>query len=299
MKRRAFARCSALAAAALAVRPAAGAAAPRRPLLSLSLAQWSLHRAHFGGRLKPLDFPAYARAKFGLAAVELVNVFFMDRARDAAWLGELKKRCEGEGVACQLIMCDREGRIGDPLEKRRLACVGNHRKWLEAAAALGCHSIRVNAFSTGSRDEQHRLVADGLARLGEAAAPLKLAVLVENHGGLSSDGAWLAAVLRAVGRDNVGSLPDFGNFGRYDRYQGLRDLMPFARGVSAKAHDFDKQGNETRTDFSRALRLVLEAGFRGCVGIEYEGRRLGEDAGIVATRDLLLRTLEMLAPEFK
>jgi hypothetical protein len=124
-------------------------------------------------------------------------------------------------------------------------------------------------------------------------------VLVENHGGLSSDGAWLAAVLRAVGRDNVGSLPDFGNFGRYDRYQGLRDLMPFARGVSAKAHDFDKQGNETRTDFSRALRLVLEAGFRGCVGIEYEGRRLGEDAGIVATRDLLLRTLEMLAPEFK
>jgi sugar phosphate isomerase/epimerase len=177
--------------------------------------------------------------------------------------------------------------------------VENHRRWIEAAKFLGCHAIRVNAHSSGSPEEQHKLVVDGLSRLGESAKPHGISVIVENHGGLSSDGAWLAGTLKAVGMDNVGSLPDFGNFHDYDRYQGIEDLMPYAKGVSAKSHDFDASGNETKTDYERALRLVLKAGYRGFVGIEYEGSGKSEDDGIIATRDLLVRVKEKLTSEFK
>lgn len=296
MNRRQFLRTAAMTAAApLLVN---GQAAPAAPLFRLSLAQWSLHRALFGGKLDNLDFPAYAK-KVGVEGVEYVNIFFKDRARDEAYLTELKKRCSDHGIENVLIMCDGEGHVGDPDEKKRAEAVENHRRWIEAAKFLGCHAIRVNAHSSGSPEEQHKLVVDGLSRLGESAKPHGISVIVENHGGLSSDGAWLAGTLKAVGMDNVGSLPDFGNFHDYDRYQGIEDLMPYAKGVSAKSHDFDASGNETKTDYERALRLVLKAGYRGFVGIEYEGSGKSEDDGIIATRDLLVRVEEKLTSEFK
>ena len=276
----------------------ARAQASPAPLFRLSLAQWSLHRAFGGGHLDNLDFPAYAR-KAGVEGIEYVNIFFQDRARDEAYLGELKKRCADHGIQSVLIMCDREGDIGHPDEKERAQAVENHLRWIEAAKFLGCHSIRVNARSSGSPEEQHKLVVDGLSRLGEVAKPHAINVIVENHGGLSSDGAWLAGTIRSVGMDNVGSLPDFGNFQDYDRYQGIEDLMPYARGVSAKAHEFDANGNETQTDYEQALRLVLKAGYRGFVGIEYEGAGKSEDDGITATRDLLNKVKDKLAAEFK
>lgn len=292
MNRRRFLVTSALAAASpLAAAPAAD----KDPQFTLSLAQWSLHRALFGGKLKNLDFPAYTKKNFGIDAVEYVNVFFMDRAKDQAYLADLKGRCDGEGLSNVLIMCDREGHIGDPDEAKRAECVENHKKWVEAAKFLGCHSIRVNAHSKGSREEQHKLVVDGLSRLGAFARPAGINVIVENHGGLSSDGQWLSGVLKEVGQDNVGSLPDFGNFGNYDRYQGIRDLMPFAKGVSAKSHAFDESGNEKRTDFRKAMKIVLDAGYRGRVGIEFEGRGMSEDDGIKATRDLLLKIRDEFA----
>jgi sugar phosphate isomerase/epimerase len=295
MNRRYFLRAATMAAAAPLL--ARGEFAPK-PLFRLSLAQWSLHRALFCGRMDPLEFPAYAR-KIGVDGVEYVNLFFKDRARDEAYLAELKNRCADHGIESVLIMCDREGDVGDPDEKNRAASVEKHLRWIEAAGLLGCHSIRVNARSIGSPEEQHKLVVDGLTRLGEAAKPHGINVIVENHGGLSSDGAWLAGTLKAVGMDNVGSLPDFGNFHDYDRYQGIEDLMPYAKGVSAKSHDFDASGNETKTDYERALRLVLKAGYRGFVGIEYEGSGKSEDDGIAATRDLLVKLRERLAYEFK
>jgi sugar phosphate isomerase/epimerase len=295
MNRRHFLRAAAMAAAAPLL--ARGEAASP-PLFRLSLAQWSLHRALFGGKLDNLDFPACAR-KFGVEGVEYVNIFFKDRARDEAYLAELKKRCADHGIESVLIMCDREGDVGDPDEKNRAQAVENHLRWIEAARFLGCHSIRVNARSNGSPEEQHKLVVDGLTRLGEAAKPHGISVIVENHGGLSSDGAWLAGTLKAVGMENVGSLPDFGNFHDYDRYQGIEDLMPYAKGVSAKSHDFDPSGNETKTDYERALRLVLKAGYRGFVGIEYEGSGKSEDDGITATRDLLVNVRDRLVGEFK
>jgi L-ribulose-5-phosphate 3-epimerase len=197
-----------------------------------------------------------------------------------------------------LIMCDGEGDLGDPDAGARAKAVDNHQKWIELAAALGCHSIRVNAASKGTREEQAKLAADGLRRLTEKCAAANLNCIVENHGGLSSHGDWLAEVIRKVDHPRAGTLPDFGNFYEYDRYQGVKDMMPFAKGVSAKSHDFDAQGNETKTDYARMLRIVLGAGYRGRIGVEYEGDRLPEPEGIMATRRLLERTREALTPEF-
>ncbi|MDA1040802.1 MAG: sugar phosphate isomerase/epimerase, partial [Planctomycetota bacterium] len=100
---------------------------------------------------------------------------------------------------------------------------------------------------------------------------------------------------RLVDKPNCGTLPDFGNFHDYDRYLGMEELMPFAKGVSAKSHEFDDAGNEVRTDFAKMLKLMLAAGYHGWVGIEYEGTTLAEAEGIRATKRLLERLRADLA----
>jgi L-ribulose-5-phosphate 3-epimerase len=316
MNRRDFVRGSATVAAgagacALAwgcgVRPSALGALPgpargSDPLFSISLAQWSLHRTLFRGDLDPLEFPAHARERYGLDAVEYVNQFYMPLVGNGAWVRELGRRADDAGVRSLLIMCDGEGALGDPDPVARAEAVENHRKWLEAAASLGCHSIRVNAQSRGTAAEQARLAADGLRRLCELADPMGLNVLVENHGGLSSDAGWLVGVIRRADHPRAGTLPDFGNFQvsvdppvTYDRYLGVAELMPYAGAVSAKSHDFDAAGRETTIDYHRMMGIVLDAGYRGYVGIEYEGQNLPEPQGIEATHRLLLRVRDDLA----
>jgi sugar phosphate isomerase/epimerase len=250
-----------------------------------------------------LDFPGIARTKYGIEGVEYVNSFFKDRAEDTAYLTDLKTRCNEHGVESILIMCDGEGAIGDPDPTARTQAVENHYRWVEAARFLGCHAIRVNAQSEGTPDEQRKLAADGLSRLVEFADSRKINVLVENHGGLSSSGAWLASVMKAVDHPRCGTLPDFGNFDigdgeTYDRYLGIEELMPYAKAVSAKSHLFDDEGNEARMDYFRIMRIVLQAGYRGWVGIEYEGTEHSEDEGIRLTKALLERVRDVLMPEF-
>jgi len=265
------------------------------PLFRISLAEWSLHKALQSKQMDNLDFARVAKRGFGIEAIEYVNVFFMDKARDAAYLAELNRRASGEGVYQHLIMCDSEGALGDPDAAKRAQAVTNHVKWVEAAKDLGCATIRVNAQSTGTPEEQQKLAADGLRRLCEAADPYGINVIVENHGGISSHGDWLAGVMRLVNHPRIGTLPDFGNFYEYDRYQGTADMMPFAKAVSAKSHDFDAAGNETTKDYRRLMKIVLDAGFHGWVGIEYEGDRLSERDGVRAT----LRLLETIRSEFE
>ena len=283
---------------------AAALALPSLPLFGaasapfkISLAQWSLHKALFGKELDHLDFARVARRDFGIEAIEYVNTFFKDKARDAGYLAEMNRRAADEGVYQHLIMCDGEGNLGDPDTGKRGEAVENHRKWLEAAKTLGCATIRVNAQSAGSPDEQQKLAADGLRKLTELAAPLELNVIVENHGGLSSHGDWLAGVMRMVNHPRCGTLPDFGNFYEYDRYQGTTEMMPFAKAVSAKSHDFDGFGNETTKDYRRLLSIVLAANFHSWIGIEYEGNRLSEREGIGATLRLLKRYQVELASQ--
>ncbi len=267
-------------------------AADKEVPFKISLAEWSLHKAIFGKKLDHLDFARTAKEEFGITAVEYVNQFFKDKAKDEAYLGEMKKRCEDLGVRSLLIMVDGEGQLGDADEAKRTQTVENHKKWVDAAAFLGCHSVRVNAQSSGTYDEQAQRAADGLAKLTEYAENQQLSVLVENHGGLSSNGEWLAKVMKLVDHPHCGTLPDFGNFRvskdeMYDRYKGVEELMPFAHAVSAKSHDFDDKGNEIHTDYRKMMKIVYDAGYRGYVGIEYEGSKLDEFAGIKATKKLL------------
>jgi sugar phosphate isomerase/epimerase len=336
ISRRRFIELSALAGAATTVAcssPTSEVAQQKQaePIFKISLAEWSFHRTMFGGdpgetmgwdeferrlqsdqyrgllagSMNPLDFASRARREFDIEAVEYVNVFFFDRAKDSAYLGELKKRAESEGVRNVLIMCDGLGQLGNPDTAARTKAVENHHPWVDAAAFLGCHAIRVNAASGSglSPEEQQKLAADGLRSLCEYADTKGINVLVENHGGLSSNGQWLTGVMKLVGHPRIGTLPDFANFQVsdseiYDRYKGVQELMPFAKSVSAKSHDFDANGNETATDYRRMMQIVLDAGYRGYVGIEYEGPRLSEPDGIRATKELLLRVREELTPRY-
>lgn len=269
--------------------PMSGGSGQPDPPFKISLAQWSLHRALRGGSLDHLDFARVARTEFGIEAVEYVNTFFKDKATDAGYLAEMNRRARDHGVYQHLIMIDAEGRLGDPDPAARRQAVTNHHRWVDAAATLGCATIRVNAESEGTYDEQQSRAADGLRRLTEYGAERGINVIVENHGGLSSNGQWLAGVMKRVNHPMCGTLPDFGNFYEYDRYRGVEDLMPFAKAVSAKSYDFDAKGEETTLDFRRFMRIVAAAGFRSWVGVEYEGNRLGEREGIALTKALLER----------
>ena len=258
----------------------------------ISLAEWSLHRALHSKKIDNLDFISLTKTEFGLDAVEYVNSFFFDKAQDQKYLNEMKNRADDHDVKSLLIMCDNEGNLGDPDENKRNQAVENHYKWAEAAKFLGCHSIRVNARSEGSWDDQIELAADGLRRLNEFGDSIGINTIVENHGGLSSNGKWLSAVMERVDHSRVGTLPDFGNFRIqgdewYDRYQGMKELMPYAKAVSAKSHEFDEKGNETGSDFYRIMNIVLDAGYKGYVGIEYEGSVHTEMEGIRLTNNLL------------
>lgn len=301
---RAVARVAVGAAAAAAIVPTVAIAqsevAPAKPANAaavrnrISVAQWSLHKMLKAGTLAPLDFPQFVQTTFGIAGVEYVSTFYRAMAADGSWVSDLRNRANAAGVSSLLIMCDGEGDLGDPDTNARRAAVEAHRRWLDAAAALGCHSIRVNARSVGTADEQRARCADGLAQLSALALPMKLNVLVENHGGRSCDGEWVASVIRQVGATNCGSLPDFGNFlcedgTMADRYAGVAAMMPFARAVSAKSYDFNAEGFETATDYPKMMGVVRSARYAGWIGVEYEGKRLCEVDGTKATRDLLLK----------
>ena len=263
----------------------------KRPF-KISLAQWSWHKRLRGQQEPKMDNLDFAKeaSDLGIKGIEYVNQFFKDKANDEKYLAEMKKRAKDNGVKSLMIMCDGEGNLGDPDANRRAQAIENHHKWVGAAKFLGCHSIRVNASSKGSYEEQIKLAADGLRRLSEYAAGSKLNVIVENHGGLSSDGKWLTSVIKEVDLPNCGTLPDFGNFPpETDKYEAVAMLMPYAKSVSAKTYDFDEKGDETTIDYYRMMKIVLDAGYKGFVGIEYEGTRLSETDGIVATKKLLYK----------
>lgn len=297
--------------------------AEETPDLNISLAQWSLHKSFFGdalngdweafarllkenpdsllqGKLNPDDFPRIA-AGYGVNTIELVNTFYYSKAKDTAYWGKFKKSCDDAGVKVGLIMCDALGDIGNADSVERQKAVENHYDWVKIAKFLGASTIRVNAAGQGTAGEVAKNAADGLKKLGEYAAKEGINVVVENHGGYSSDGSWLAGVMKAVNMENVGTLPDFGNFclesgpegcvKEYDRYKGIAELMPFAKGVSAKTHVFDEKGNEAEIDYTRIVKIVKDAGFKGNIGIEFEGEKISEDEGIKATKALLEKLL--------
>ena len=310
--RRSFLKSAAALGAVVAAPPALlAAAAGKKEKFKISLAQWSLNKRFLkrpgAEPLDNLEFATIARS-CGIDGVEYVNQMFKDKAKDEAYLGEMKKRAAGEGVKSLLIMCDGEGSIGAPQEAARAKTVENHLQWLDAAAFLGCHSIRVNAASDAklSWDEQARLADDGLHRLCLEGDKRGLWVVVENHGGPSSHGKWLTQVMKAADHKRVGILPDLGNFYTdrvkselYNPYQGLREFMPWVKeAVSAKAYDWDtgagkfytedrREKIEMTLDYERLIKIVVAAGYSGYIGIEYEGQKHSEIDGIRRTKQAL------------
>lgn len=272
--------------AALAAQEASRSSAPAA--FEISLAAWSVHRMFYDGRLKQLDMPELCRKRFDLGGLELVNSFFA--SPQYSYCKDLAKRAADHGVRILLIMCDGEGDMSHADRAERLLAVRNHRKWVDVAAVLGCHSIRCNSGGDPRDPDSVKRCAESFAALVEYARADKLNVIVENHGGISRDPDAMLEVVRQVGDPRFGLLPDFGNFPpEVDRYDAVRKWMPHARAVSAKCHDFDESGNEKHTDFPRMMKIVTDAGYRGFVGIEYEGDNPDEVAGVLACRELLRR----------
>ena len=263
----------------------------------ISLAEWSLHKALFAGTISNLDFPAKAAQDFGIFGVEYVSSFF--EGTGSQYLAGLNQKAKDNAVENVLIMIDNEGNLGDLYKPSRIQAVERHYRWIDAAHALGCHSIRVNARGEGSETEVADAAVDGLERLSEYGEQAGINVIVENHGGYSSNGKWISGVISRVGKKNCGTLPDFGNFRigddkEYDKYLGVTEMMPYAKGVSAKSRDFDESGNETRIDYYKMLSIVKNSGYKGFIGIEYEGDKLTENEGIKATKRLLEKAIGQL-----
>lgn len=290
--RRNFLRDLGLVTAGLTLAPQLDLMAARKGgWFKISLAEWSLHRTLRKGDLKNIDFPEFTANTFDIRAVEYVNQFFKDKAQDMTYLKDLNNRAKDNGVTNVLIMIDGEGNLGDSSEQKRTEAVENHYKWIDAAHFLGCKAIRVNAAGDGTKEEVKTQVVKSLSELADYGKKGKINVVVENHGGISSHGDWLADVLKTVGKKNCGSLPDFGNFYEYDRYQGVEELMPYAKGVSAKTNVFDENGNERNIDYARMMDIVKKAKYKGYVGIEFEGDEVGEIEGIKLSKALLERFL--------
>jgi sugar phosphate isomerase/epimerase len=280
--------------------------------IELSLAEWSLNRTIREGKLDHLDFAAKAKKDFGISVVEYVNglfgnstMSFKDAGKSSSYLGELLKRSKDAGVINHLIMVDEEGPLALPDDKVRLQAIEDHKKWFDAAQFLECKTVRVNLHGDGESAAKKIASIDSLGRLGEFASTLGLNVVVENHGSDSSNGQWVADVMKQVNRKNVGTLPDFGNFcithpwgetqsdcqNMYDRYKGVQELLPFAKGVSAKSYDFAANGEQPKIDYKKLLDIVKASGFKGYIGIEFEGNTQPEEDGIRKTKALVERYL--------
>jgi sugar phosphate isomerase/epimerase len=283
----------------LGVGPSFGADVSGKPAsgkigdFKISLAEWSLHNALRKKEITNLDFPKIARETYGIEAVEFVNQFFKDKAHDSTYLKELKKRANDQGVTCVLIMIDDEGDLSAADPKKRMEAVEKHKAWVDAAAELGCHAIRVNTGPNYSPTDVDA-IADGCSKLTEYGASKNISIICENHGGPSSNPDAMVALMKKVNNPRFGTLPDFGNFPKnrrevytIDVYEAIARMMPFAKGVSAKSYDFNPDGTEAHLDFGRIMKIVTDAGYKGFVGIEYEGSKLSEHDGIVATKKLL------------
>ena len=307
MNRRTFIQYSAITGGVAGLSPALAAnhLQDEGVVFEISLAQWSLRSKLFKKKLDNLDFPAYTKNSYGIKAVEYVSQFFPEKITvSEAYAKQLAQRAEDEGVRNVLIMVDyyrEEGKLASPKAKTRKLAAENHQVWIDAAKILGCHAIRVNAFGyekEATYAEAQEDFVDGLGRLVEYASKEEIVVMVENHGGYSSNGKWLVEVMEKVNSPYCATLPDFGNFRiskdeQYDPYQGVEELMPFAKGVSAKSMVFDEAGNEANLDYRKLMKIVKDSGFKGFVGIEWGGKGDMEEAevGIKATKALLEKVI--------
>jgi len=277
----------------LAAMPLHGRAANEPRKIRISLGQWSLHKAMGRRLLSNLDFPRVAREQFGIEGLEFVN--FLWEAPTSDYIQRVKRAMSSTATKAVLMMCDGEGLMAHSVKEKRLQTAANHYKWVDIAAELGAHAIRANLGAEkepktpAEVDAVVNYAAESFRKLAEYGASRKVNVVVENHGGVSSDPVAMARVIKAVKLPNLGVLPDFGNFAKeVDRYDAIAKFMPYAKAVTFKCVDF-KDGKETTMDMDRLMKSVLDSGYRSWVGIEYGGDRLTEYEGIQAAKNYLER----------
>ena len=275
----------------------------------ISLAQWSLHRTiKIKKELSPNDFSIKAR-EMGFDAVEYVSSLYWNELKSrsiAKITKELVSKSNDNDIKNLLIMVDGEGDLAAKNNYKREKAIENHVKWIEMAHELGCHSIRVNLNGEKEKENWIEYSSKSLTKLCSIARKDKINIIVENHGGLSSNAKLLAKVMKEVNLDNCGTLPDFGNFciekedpnnyfsnciNEYDKYLGMEELMPYAKAISAKSFDFNNNGEESTIDFKKIIDIVSSFKYKGYYGIEYEGLNLSEEKGILKTKKLLERHL--------
>lgn len=265
----------------------------KTPWLRISLQQYSFASMFRSKVLDPLDYPKFAIDKTGIKALEYFNGFFEDKIDSAEFLAELKKRVGDFGVKSQLMLCRSDLALDSADANERKKAAALLARWGEFAKELGCHSIRVDCRSKGNREEVKKQAIDGLHQLCDLLKPMKMNAIVENHGNWSSKGDWVKEVMESVKRDNCGTLPDFGNFKGYDKYQGVKDMLPWAKAICAKVHKINEDGEAAHTDFHRMLKIVKAGGFKGYIGIEFEGGK-NSVAGVLGTKKLIEKTLQKL-----
>ena len=286
---------------------------PKELFFKLSLAQWSLHKNIKYGDMDPYEFAQVAKS-FNFSGIEYVTALYDNvmKVRDGDmskaitfWARKNKKLAEINDIKNVLIMIDEIEGLAEENKLRRLKAVDNHKMWIDAAEIMGCESVRLNLYGTSNAEKWKDLSIKSLSDLGSYAKNSGVNVIVENHGRISSDIPKLMDVIYGVNMDNVGTLPDFGNFCMadegygsvfdgscetvYDFYKGVEEMMPKAFAVSAKSNDFDENGDEKTIDYMRMMKIVKSFGYTGYIGVEYEGNRLSEEEGIKATRDLLIK----------
>jgi L-ribulose-5-phosphate 3-epimerase len=294
--RRTFLRCAALGGCAVSFSPSLLAAKKDDPnRFQIGIQEYTFHRWLGEGKLKHLDYPALAKRELGITHIEYWNRPFAGKHTDKDFVGELAKRTIGEGMKNVLILVDAKDQLDAADAAERQRAVGEHKAWIDCAAQLGCDAIRVNCRSGGDRQENRKRAAETLGALCDYAADTSVKVVIEPHGGHSHDPDWLLAVMKEIDRPHAGLLPDFNNFGQYDRYVAVSKTLPYAPAVCAKALEFDDDGNETRTDFYKMLKIVYDSDYSGVISIEFEGHGIDPIEGSLKTKRLIEKALKAAA----
>ena len=278
------------------------------PEIKFSLAQWSYNRELFDGKMNTFDFIKEAKS-LGFDGVEYVNQFFKEKVDDFEYLDSLKQISSASGITNVMIMIDREGDLGDSDEGKRKDAVDNHKKWVDAAAYIDCNFIRVNAHGDGTAEEMKNACSESIIRLADYAANKDIHILIENHGGFSSDASWLLALLDQINHKNVSLLADFDNWcieredgklwgspciKEYDRQKGMRELLPHSKGISIKSFDFDKDGYESKMDYPALFKIMKQSKYNDFFAIEYEGHNLDSRTGVQKTKALADKMIDEL-----
>lgn len=283
-----------------------GAAAVTSPFLSAAekparfafgIQQYTFRRPIQSGELDVLDYPMHCKNELGISNIEYWSGG-LKKAQQPGYLAELKKRSVGEGLKNILILVDGIAKIDSPDAATRAASTEGHKPWVDIAAELSCESIRINVNAGGDEAQNLDNAAAGLPPLLDYAQKAGIRILLENHGGNSSKGDWVAALMKRVVHPSFGTLPDFGNFSGYDRYKGIEEMMPWAGTVCAKSHSFDDEGNEAKIDYMRMMKIVAASDYKGVISIEFEGGHTSPEAGAIATRELLKRAAEAAGESF-